>query len=45
MLRARMAHYLSIFTRANADKSRPLRDQAAALLNVRLWGIGEKTEP
>ena len=38
-----MAHYLFNFTKASADKSKPLAGQAAPLLQVRLWGIGQKT--
>lgn len=38
-----MAYYLFNFTRKSADKSKPLREQAANLLNLRLWGIGDKT--
>jgi hypothetical protein len=38
-----VAYYLFNFTRKGADKSKPLREQAAKLLDARLWGIGDKT--
>lgn len=38
-----MGHYLFNFSRKGAAKGRTLRDQAAELLQVRLWGIGAKT--
>jgi len=38
-----MAHYVFNFTRKNAAKGRSLRDQAAELLRVGLWGIGART--
>jgi hypothetical protein len=36
-----MGHYLFNFTRRNAEKGRPLRNQAAELAALKLWGIGE----
>ncbi len=38
-----MAHYLFNFSKKGAAKGRTLREQAAELLEVRLWGIGAKT--
>lgn len=38
-----MAHYVFNFTRRNAARDRPLREQAAELLELGLWGIGERT--
>ncbi len=38
-----MAYYLFNFTSKGADKSRSLRAQAGELLEVGLWGIGDKT--
>ncbi len=38
-----MANYLFNFTKKGAAKGRTLRDQAAELLNVGLWGIGDRT--
>jgi hypothetical protein len=38
-----MGYYLFNFTQAGADKTRSLRDQAMELLDVGLWGIGDKT--
>ena len=35
-------HYIFNFTRSGAAKGRSMREQAAELLNVKLWGIGEK---
>jgi predicted type IV restriction endonuclease len=39
-----VAYYLFNYTRKGADKSRSLREQAAQLLDARLWGIGDKTQ-
>lgn len=38
-----MAYFLFNFTRKGAEKGVTLREQATELLNLRLWGIGEKT--
>jgi predicted type IV restriction endonuclease len=38
-----VAYYLFNFTRKNAKKGLPLAQQAAELLNAKLWGIGNKT--
>ncbi len=38
-----MPCYLFNFTRKNASKDRPLRDQAVELLHVGLWGMGART--
>ncbi len=38
-----VANYLFNFTRKNAARDRPLREQAAQLLRLRLWGIGDRT--
>lgn len=38
-----MGHYLFNFTKRGAAKGRSLREQAADLLEVKLWGIGPKT--
>jgi predicted type IV restriction endonuclease len=38
-----MAYYLFNFTKSGAAKDKPLREQAAKLLNAKLWGIGAKT--
>ena len=38
-----MACYLFNFTKKGSEKGKPLRDQAAALLKIKLWGIGPKT--
>src|SRR5262245_17750319 len=38
-----MAHYLFNFTRRGAAKGRTLRERAAQLLQVGMWGIGAKT--
>jgi hypothetical protein len=38
-----MGHYLFNFSKKGATKGRTLREQAAELLQVRLWGIGAKT--
>ena len=38
-----MGHYLFNFSKKGAAKGRSLREQAAELLRVRLWGIGAKT--
>jgi hypothetical protein len=38
-----MSHFLLNFTRKNAERDRPLSEQAAALLQLQLWGIGEST--
>lgn len=40
---AAVGHYLFNFSRKGAAKGRTLRDQAAELLLVGLWGIGSKT--
>lgn len=37
-----MAYYLLNFTKKAAAKGVPLRDQAASLLETKLWGIGPK---
>lgn len=39
-----VAYFLFNYTAANAKKGVPLRKQAAALLDLGLWGIGEKTQ-
>ena len=38
-----MAHYLFNFSKKGAAKGRTLREQAAELLQVKMWGIGAKT--
>ena len=38
-----MGHYLFNFSKKGAAKGRTLREQAAELLQVKLWGIGAKT--
>src|SRR6266511_6080111 len=38
-----MGHYLFNFSKKGAAKGRTLREQAAELLQVGLWGIGAKT--
>jgi predicted type IV restriction endonuclease len=43
MVRISMAYFLFNFTKSGAKKDKTLRDQAAALMNMELWGIGEKT--
>jgi Type I restriction enzyme R protein N terminus (HSDR_N) len=37
-----VGHYLFNFTRSGSAKGRSMREQAAELLNEKLWGIGEK---
>jgi hypothetical protein len=37
-----MAHYLFNFAKKGAAKGKTLREQAAELLDVRMWGIGAK---
>jgi hypothetical protein len=38
-----MGHYLFNFSRKGAAKGKSLRDQAAELLQLKMWGIGAKT--
>jgi hypothetical protein len=38
-----VSHYLFNFSKKGAAKGRTLREQAAELLQVKLWGIGAKT--
>jgi hypothetical protein len=38
-----MSHYLFNFSKKGAAKGRTLREQAAELLQVKMWGIGTKT--
>lgn len=38
------SHYLFNFTKKGAAKGRSLREQAAELLDAKLWGIGAKTQ-
>lgn len=38
-----MAYYIFNFTKSGAQKGRPLAEQAARLLDAKLWGIGSKT--
>jgi hypothetical protein len=38
-----MSHYLFNFSKKGAAKGRTLREQAAELLEAKLWGIGAKT--
>jgi len=38
-----LAHYLFNFSKKGAAKGRTLREQAAELLQLKMWGIGEKT--
>ncbi len=38
-----MAHYLFNFSRKGAAKGKTLREQAAELLRVKMWGIGART--
>jgi hypothetical protein len=38
-----LSHYLFNFSRKGAAKGKTLREQAAELLQVRMWGIGAKT--
>ncbi len=38
-----MKHYILNFTKKSAVKGTPLREQAARLLEIGLWGIGPKT--
>src|SRR2546425_9115072 len=38
-----MAHYLFYFSKKGAARGITLREQAANLLKVRMWGIGAKT--
>jgi hypothetical protein len=37
-----MGHYLFNFARKGAAKGKTLREQAAELLEVKMWGIGAK---
>ena len=38
-----VAYFLFNFTKSGAKKDKPLREQAAVLMKLKLWGIGEKT--
>lgn len=38
-----VSHYLFNFSKKGAAKGRSLREQAAELLDAKLWGIGAKT--
>jgi hypothetical protein len=38
-----MAHYLFNFSKKGAAKGKTLREQAAELLHLKMWGIGSKT--
>jgi hypothetical protein len=39
-----VAYYVFNFTKKGASKDKPLREQAAKLLDARLWGIGDRTQ-
>jgi hypothetical protein len=39
-----LAHYIFNFTKSGAKKGKSLAEQAGALLEARLWGIGSKTQ-